>query len=112
MTVEEVIAVLIAQLDQAPPELLEMNAVFELNVVGQQAVTYQLKIENQLLEWAKGTPFTPSCSFYLTDTVFLKIAAGELNPKLAIMTGKVKIEGDYSQALQLSAIIKKYYQPR
>ncbi|HZK24660.1 MAG TPA: SCP2 sterol-binding domain-containing protein [Oscillospiraceae bacterium] len=111
MTVEEVLADLFAQLDQAPPELMAMDAVFELNILGAQAVTYQLKIKNQQIEWAKGTPFLPSCIFYLSDTDFLKIAVGELNTKLAIMTGRIKIEGDYGQALQLSAIIKKHYKP-
>ncbi|NLZ92561.1 MAG: SCP2 sterol-binding domain-containing protein [Firmicutes bacterium] len=109
MTVEDIINDLIQELDQAPPELTGMEAIFELNITGEQAATYQLKIENEQLYWAEGTPFEPTCTIYISDQGFLKIASGELNPKVALLTGRIKIEGDYSQALALSAILKKYH---
>ncbi|NLZ38896.1 MAG: SCP2 sterol-binding domain-containing protein [Firmicutes bacterium] len=109
MTVEDVINDLIQKLDQAPPELTAIEAIFELNITGGQAATYQLKIEKRKLAWAEGTPYKPSCIIYISDEDFLKIASGELNPKVALLTGRVRIEGDFSQALALSAIIKKYH---
>ncbi|MCR3923540.1 MAG: SCP2 sterol-binding domain-containing protein [Firmicutes bacterium] len=109
MTVEHVIDDLINNLEEIPPELADMSAIYELRISGHQAVTYQLKIENQELEWVKGTPFMPTCIFLLADTDFLTMVAGELNPKLAIMKGQIKIQGDYGQALELNAILKKYY---
>ena len=39
---------------------------------------------------------------------FVKIAQGALDPTMAFMQGKLKVEGDMSVAMQLQGLIKKF----
>jgi len=45
------------------------------------------------------------CTVKVTMDNFLQIAEGNLNPQMAFMTGKLRVEGDMSLAMQLGSIL-------
>lgn len=45
------------------------------------------------------------CTLKMTMDDFKEMAAGTLNPQKAFMTGKLRVEGDMSLAMQLSQIM-------
>ena len=45
------------------------------------------------------------CTVKTTMENFIKIAEGDLNPQMAFMTGKLRVEGDMSLAMQLGSIL-------
>lgn len=45
------------------------------------------------------------CTIKISKDNFEQLIAGELNPTAAFMTGKIKVEGDMSVAMQLSQLI-------
>ena len=45
------------------------------------------------------------CTITLSRDDFESLMAGDLNPTMAFMTGKLKIDGDMSIAMQLSQVI-------
>jgi len=45
------------------------------------------------------------CTVIITKENFLALAAGDLNPQMAFMMGKLRVEGDMSLALQLGEIL-------
>lgn len=45
------------------------------------------------------------CTITISKDDFEALAAGELNPTMAFMTGKLKVDGDMSIAMQLSQIL-------
>lgn len=45
------------------------------------------------------------CTIKISKENFEQLIAGELNPTAAFMTGKIKVEGDMSVAMQLSQLI-------
>lgn len=47
------------------------------------------------------------CTVIISINDFLKLAEGDLNPQMAFMMGKLRVEGDMSLALQLGSILDK-----
>lgn len=45
------------------------------------------------------------CTVKVAMDDFVKIADGSLNPQMAFMTGKLRVEGDMSLAMQLGSIL-------
>ena len=45
------------------------------------------------------------CTIAATEETFSELMAGNLNPMMAVMTGKVKISGDMSVAMKLQNLL-------
>ncbi|TNE62265.1 MAG: SCP2 sterol-binding domain-containing protein [Alphaproteobacteria bacterium] len=45
------------------------------------------------------------CTVKVSMDNFVQIAEGNLNPQMAFMTGKLRVEGDMSLAMQLGSIL-------
>ena len=45
------------------------------------------------------------CTITISKDNFLALTAGELNPTMVFMTGKIKVAGDMSIAMQLSQVL-------
>ena len=45
------------------------------------------------------------CSITMSEANFQKLLAGNLNPMMAVMTGKIKIKGDMSLAMKLKDLM-------
>ncbi|MFY0688744.1 MAG: SCP2 sterol-binding domain-containing protein [Cyclobacteriaceae bacterium] len=44
------------------------------------------------------------CTFKMTISTFEKLISGDVNPMMAFMTGKMKIDGDKGVAMKLSSL--------
>ncbi len=47
-----------------------------------------------------------ACTISTDAETFLKLKNGELNPMMAVMTGKVKIKGDMGLAMKIQSLIQ------
>lgn len=45
------------------------------------------------------------CTITITPENFTKLITGDLNPMMAVMTGKVKIKGDMGVAMKLQSLL-------
>lgn len=72
------------------PEVLEgQNACFHFDF--EAAGTFTVQLTDGKLEVVDGLQGTPSCTVKTTEEAFNKLLSGDLNPMMAMMTGKLKI---------------------
>lgn len=67
---------------------------------------YYLKIENGTPDYGKGTmDGDPSATVSMTAEDFKDLTSGNLNPVMAFMSGKIKVDGDMSTVMQLQQVL-------
>jgi putative sterol carrier protein len=76
--------------DKAKPEVLEgHNTLFHFDVA--DAGQFTVRVSDGKLTVAEGLNGDPSCKVTTTAESFSKVLSGDLNPMMAMMTGKLKI---------------------
>jgi putative sterol carrier protein len=72
------------------PEVLEdMDTVFHFDFG--DAGKYTVSVKNGALKTAEGLEGEANCKVTTTQETFNKLLSGDLNPMMAMMTGKLKI---------------------
>ncbi|MCW5924281.1 MAG: SCP2 sterol-binding domain-containing protein [Saprospiraceae bacterium] len=76
--------------EKANPEVLEgHNTLFHFDIA--DAGQFTVKVADGKLEVSEGFNGEPSCKVSTSADSFAKLLKGELNPMMAMMTGKLKI---------------------
>ncbi len=81
---------------------ITLSIQFDLS--GDDGGTYFVKINDGKLDSGEGTIDDASATIKMDGTDYAAMTTGELNPMTAFMTGKVKVEGDLSQVMQLQSL--------
>ncbi|PYZ92370.1 sterol carrier protein [Salipaludibacillus keqinensis] len=108
MSVENTFEQLTMKMNQDPSHLDGLSYVYQFDLSGSDEGKYQLKVENNQAEFKLGEPWEPRLTLAMSDKNFIKLANDDLNPTMAYMSGKLKVQGDLGHALKLQALIKKY----
>lgn len=74
-----------------PDALVGVTTSFHFDIEGEKGGQYTLNINNGEIDLQKGLNGEAKCAVKSTDTNLLALVKGELNPMMAVMTGKVKI---------------------
>lgn len=75
---------------KADPAALEgVNTCFHFEIAG--AGNYTVQVTDGKLEVLEGLSGEPSCKVATSEDALSKLLSGELNPMMAMMTGKIKI---------------------
>lgn len=99
---EEMIEQLLERLNTHPEALADAAGVYQFDVAG--AGSYQLIIEGQQARLVTPPVDTPGVTIKVALEDLEQMRTGELNPASAFMAGRVQLEGDWSQALQLQTL--------
>lgn len=74
------------------PEAIEgMETVFHFDISGENGVQATVTLKDGKADYKEGLQGDPKCVVTSTDDNLKKLLKGELNPMMAVMTGKVKI---------------------
>ena len=91
---------------QAKPDVVQkINAVYQFNISGPGGGSWTVDCTQPGGKIAAGVAAAPRCTVAGTDTDFLSIVNGKMNPQMAFMSGKLKIQGDMGLALKLQQIL-------
>jgi len=89
MTSREFLYELPAKVDPAAIDGLE--TIFHFDLEGEKGGQYTISVADQKVTVSDGLTGEAKCVVRSTGDTFIKLATGELNPMIAILTGKVKI---------------------
>ncbi|HEY3385656.1 MAG TPA: SCP2 sterol-binding domain-containing protein [Saprospiraceae bacterium] len=89
MTSREFLYALPEKVDPAAIDGLE--TIFHFDLEGDQGGQYTISVADQKVTVSDGLSGEAKCVIRSTGDTFIKLATGELNPMIAILTGKVKI---------------------
>ncbi len=88
-----------------PDLVAKINAVYQFNISGPAGGQWSVDCTSQAAVISAGTAPAPKCTVTCADTDFLNIVNGKLNPQMAFMSGKLKIQGDMGLAMKLQQIL-------
>jgi putative sterol carrier protein len=88
-----------------PDVVAKINAVYQFNISGPSGGQWSVDCTQPGGAIAAGTSGSAKCTVVATDADFLAIVNGKLNPQMAFMSGKLKIQGDMGLAMKLQQIL-------
>ena len=94
---------------QAKPDVVgKINAIYQFNIAGPGGGTWSVDC-TQPGGQGRSPARRPNakCTVAATDQNFLDIVNGKLNPQMAFMSGKLKIQGDMGLAMKLQQILSR-----
>lgn len=81
-----------------------MGILFDLS--GDDGGQWFVNIADGKLDVSQGTPTaTPSATVSMTAEDFQAMSSGSLNPMMAFMTGKVKVDGDLNSVMKFQSLV-------
>ena len=82
----------------------EMGILFNLS--GDDGGQYFVNINNGKLEVSEGAPVaTPNSTVNMSAEDFKAMSSGSLNPMMAFMTGKIKVDGDLNSVMKFQSLV-------
>jgi putative sterol carrier protein len=93
------------KLKAKPDVVSKINAVYQFNISGPSGGTWAVDCTKPGGHITAGAADGPRCTVNCSDADFLNIVNGKLNPQMAFMSGKLKIQGDMGLAMKLQQIL-------
>ena len=83
-----------------------MRATYQFNLSGEGGGDWSVTVADGACTVAEGQVEKPSLTIGMDADDFVKMVSGELQPVVAFMQGKIKLQGDTSLALKFSEIFE------
>lgn len=92
-------------LEERKETLSGINAIYEFQLSGPEGGTWTLDLCTPGGQVKSGSSGNANCTIAISDENFVKLIGGQLNPQMAFMTGKIKVQGNVGLALKLQKIL-------
>jgi putative sterol carrier protein len=93
------------RLSAKPDVVAKINSVYQFNISGPGGGQWAVDCTKPGGSVEAGASPAAKCTVSCTDQDFLSIVNGKLNPQMAFMSGKLKIQGDMGLAMKLQQIL-------
>ena len=88
-----------------PDVVAKIAAIYQFNIAGPEGGHWSVDCTVPGGAVLPGQAQAAKCTVSCTDADFLAIVNGKLNPQMAFMSGKLKIQGDMGLAMKLQQIL-------
>lgn len=90
----------------ATRDLSDVDAIFQFNISGEEEGYWTVDLKQSPAAVEEAQSDDADCTISMNDDDFLALAQGNLDPTMAFMQGKVKIQGNMGLALKLDKIMR------
>jgi putative sterol carrier protein len=91
---------------KAKPDVVQkINSIYQFNISGPNGGHWSVDCTMPGGKITEGQSPDAKCTVTATDLDFMNIVNGKLNPQMAFMSGKLKIQGDMGLAMKLQQIL-------
>ncbi len=101
MDIESIFKAIVGRFDAE--KMADINASVQFSLDGGD--DYFLKIADGNCDYGKGQIEDPSATVSMAADDFKDLTTGNLNPVMAFMSGKIKVDGDMSTVMQLQQVL-------
>ena len=84
-----------------PEKAKLLNYSVQVKINGFDKEDWYMQIQNQKCTISQGTCLNPNSDVTLSKETLVKLVQNQLNPAMAMLTGKISIHGDYSGIIKL-----------
>jgi putative sterol carrier protein len=88
-----------------PSKLAGINATVVFDLSGDNGGQWTLKVADGAANVTEGADPSASATIKMSDTDYVAMTSGSLNPMMAFMSGKIKVEGDLNTVMKLQSIM-------
>ncbi|NCF65809.1 MAG: SCP-2 family sterol carrier protein [Chloroflexi bacterium] len=82
---------------------LDLTIFFDLT--GDSAAQWHASIANGELSYGEGSVDSPTATLSMDADEFEAMSKGELNPMMAFMSGKIKVDGDLNAVMKFQSLV-------
>jgi putative sterol carrier protein len=90
----------------SPEKAGDMNATLLFDLAGDNGGQYYVKVaDGQITVNEEAVTSTPTATVRMAAEDFQDMSSGKLNPMMAFMSGKVKVEGDLNTVMKFQSVV-------
>ncbi len=106
MTYEEIFSKTKDELSAADVSAVKEHLAVEVDITGEGAGAFYIEIKDGKADIQPYEYYDRDCKLITSGENFLEIVNGKLDPKKAVLTGKLKVEGSVEKALEFSKVVE------
>lgn len=91
------------------PDLRKLTATFRVVVTGLPGESWDLFIQDGMLESVSRNGRRPQCLFKVDSSAFFDVVSGRLSPQEAFFRRRIDIEGEIDTGLHLAAVLAEFF---
>ena len=88
-----------------PDQMAGFNGTIQFSLTGDDATEKYVTINEGQFSVEDGGAADPTATVTMTTEDFRGLTSGELNPMMAFMQGKVKVDGDLNAVMKLQTVL-------
>ncbi|MEW5855016.1 MAG: SCP2 sterol-binding domain-containing protein [Myxococcota bacterium] len=90
-----------------PEKAKKINAIYQFKITGEGGGEWFIDLTKESDWVSAGTTDKAKCTITVPAKEWVDILLGKLNPQMAFMSGKLKVQGDMGLAMKLQSLLKK-----
>lgn len=83
----------------------DLNVTILFDLSGEGGGQWHAKIADGTLTYDEGAVDSPSATLSMDADDFAAMSKGDLNPMMAFMSGKIKVDGDLNSVMKFQSVV-------